>query len=121
MPPEQNSIDLLLEVRSDIAKLRGLLIGNGGVGLCELVRNHEARLTTLTDNITKLAAVVQSVSDNQTAHRDWHAKPEHMTIQEALAQPGVRFVIVLVVLSLVIIAAALGIPEARDLIKGWLS
>jgi glutaminase len=110
-------VDQFAEMKEQVREMHRLLVGNGAIGICEQVRANTREITELTHTVTKLAQSVQAVTDHQTEHREWHAKPENMTIQQALARPGIKFIIVLAVVSLLVIALAVGIPEAGAWLK----
>lgn len=120
MPTQSDTFDLLTEVRSEIVAVKHILLGNGSVGLCEQTRQAQRDLSDLAKTVGSLAQTVKTVCDNQQEHRDWHAAPENMTIQQAISQPGIRFVALLLIGVLVLIGATVGIVDAVAAVKAWL-
>jgi hypothetical protein len=118
--PTQSTFDLLTEVRSDVGEIKHMLLGNGGAGLCEQVRQNARDVAGLTKTVGTMAVSVQTVSECQQVHRDWHAAPENMTIQQALARPGVRFVALLLIGVVVVVSASIGFVDAVAFVKGLL-
>lgn len=113
-------VDDFSEMKAQIREVHRILVGNGAIGLCEQVRANTRELASVMKTVSSLADSVQKVSDHQTEHREWHAKPENMTIQQALARPGIRFILALVVVSLIVIAASMGIPKVTEFVQGLL-
>lgn len=120
MPTQSDTFDLLTEVRDQVADIKHVLLGNGAVGLCEQVRQNGRNLDDLTKTVSSLAQTVKTVYDSQQTHRDWHMAPENMTIQQALARPGIRFVALLVIGVFVVIGAIFGIVDAVGFVKALL-
>jgi hypothetical protein len=121
MPTQSDTFDLLTEVRGQVMDVKRILLGNGSVGLCEQTRQNARDVAAMATTVNTLAASVKTVSECQQMHRDWHAAPENMTIQQALARPGIRFVALLLIGVLVLISATVGIVDAVGIVKAWLS
>jgi len=113
-----DDIMMLQEVRNDVREVKRLLTGNGGIGICETVRENTKNIAEVIQAIEEISKTVGKVTVEASAHMSWHNAPENQTIQSLAKNAGVRFSVLVVLILLALFAGVMGVSGAIEVIKG---